>query len=130
MLPIPKVVKTNDYVTDLVGAIDILTFKSISKTVPKIVLKSTHDFYTQYFEPTMIKEYFEGWDSVDGTDVIFYHKDTGDYRLRCNKYENERNIFVNIINHKDNFMNVRETATLQDFISDCLRAKIKLMWRD
>lgn len=130
MLQIPRIIKTNDYATNFIGTMDILIFKTITKTVPKIVLKHVSEFYNQKFEPTMITEYFDGWLVTDDNENIFYNKDTGDYRLRCTAYENERNVFVLIINHKINFMNTRETQTLDDFISDCLRAGIKLMWRD
>ncbi|MCX6154445.1 MAG: hypothetical protein NT007_09810 [Candidatus Kapabacteria bacterium] len=84
-------------------------------------LSNANEFYSQPFKPEMITELFEGWKEVSvKNDINTVFKDDKDEICfwQDEKYYNIR------------FLAVTNPETLDDFIRDCQRAGIELIWKE
>ena len=88
-------------------------------------LLSTESFYAQPFKPELITELFDNWEIKDGYNYIEYKNSGAILRIWHNE-PNEIIIFKKkVLSGKSTFT----IRTLDDFICDCQRAGIELIWR-
>ena len=84
-------------------------------------------FYNQPFDPAMIEKYFKEWECV-----------LNDTEFQTTQFSQYVNILIEedlIINHTEKLFCIEDwelmiPQTLNHFISDCIRAGIKLEWRE
>ena len=84
-------------------------------------------FLNQPFDTAMIEKYFKGWDCV-----------LNDTEFQTTQFSQYVNILIEedlIINHTEKLFCIEDwelmiPQTLNHFISDCIRAGIKLEWRE
>lgn len=83
-------------------------------------LSKVHDFYSQPFKPEMIVECFEGWRME--VDVCYRH-DKADVSIVVFPYHLWMRVGMNTP------IETHNPSTLDQFISDCQRAGIELVWK-
>jgi len=86
------------------------------------------NFYSQPFKPEMIVELFEGWQEQE--DYNYINKDEFGYCLiQCSDDESRWNYIKQRKTFATEYNGLYIPRTLDDFINDCQRAGIELIWR-
>ena len=89
------------------------------------------NLYSQPFKPEMITEYFEGWEDINNNEIYSHQNSNNTYFtvvMRGASYDYYFKIYKNdnteLARHEFNNIQI-----IDNFISDCNRAGIKLTWK-
>ena len=94
-------------------------------------ITQTLGFYLHPFKPEMITEYFEGWEDINNNEIYSHQNSNNTYFtvvMRGASYDYYFKIYKNdnteLARHEFNNIQI-----IDNFISDCNRAGIKLTWK-
>ena len=85
------------------------------------------DFYSQPFKPELITELFEGWEEYTGIHDLYYNNYKSQ-EVRFNK--NNKHLYDIYQDSLSRCVTFYKPRTLDDFITDCQRAGIQLIWKE